>query len=76
VWRLLRRPLSDLLWLKVQPILQRLALRALSLKPIYQSKSGDLMVYLKKLTDGWMVGVLIQFCQLPSAKADGLLKAG
>jgi hypothetical protein len=60
VWRLLRRPLSDLLWLKVQPILQRLALHALSLKPIYQSKSGNLMVYLKNLTDGWMVGVLIQ----------------
>lgn len=59
--RLLRRTLDEFLWLQLRPILERLAWRALSLTPLYRAPSGDWMVYLQKLRDGWMVGVLKRF---------------
>jgi hypothetical protein len=61
IGRLLRRALDEFLWLQLRPILERLAWRALSLTPLYRSPSGDWMVYLQKLRDGWMVGVLKRF---------------
>lgn len=56
------RLLGSLLWLKLKPILDRMALKFMLNHPRLVKQVGkDTWVYVTKVKDAWIVGVLTKF---------------
>lgn len=58
----LLRGVSHLLWLRLQPILNRWAISMLLNKPKFLREVGeDKWLYITKIKDAWVVGLLMRF---------------
>lgn len=59
----LERMVGHILWLKLRPVLDEIAIRHILNNPkfVYKVGSGDKIFYVTKIKDAWFVGVLARF---------------